>query len=96
MKERVDTLDNTCSSWWKINLAAPKNHLHANICHRKREAKAMEARITKSIDKTFLMSKKINFYYQKWMNYYKEINPYKGDQNPKKETNLGCMIILIK
>ena len=47
-----------CRSWWKINPKAPKNHLHANTYHRKREAKAMEAEIAKSIDETFLMSKK--------------------------------------
>ena len=46
-----------CWSWWKMNPTAPKNHLHANIYHRKREAKAMEARIPRSIDETFLMRK---------------------------------------
>ena len=42
----------------------------------------MEAGIPRSADETFLMSKKINCYYQKWMNWnYKERSILiKGDQ----------------
>ena len=55
-----------------INPTAPTNHLHANTYHRNREAKAMEVEIPRSIDETFLMSKKeISIIKSEWM-YYKE------------------------
>ena len=57
-----------CWSWWKINPTTPKNHLHVNTFHKKRKAKAMEAGIPKSTNETFLMRKKRDYYYQKWIN----------------------------
>ena len=41
---------------------------------KREKQKVMEVGIHRSTDETFLMSKKINCYYQKWMNYYKEIS----------------------
>lgn len=74
-----------CLSWWKISPIAPKDHMHAKTCHKNIEAKALEAGTPRSIDKTFLMRKRRDCYYQKWMNkLQKRSIPIKGDQNPNR------------
>ena len=47
----------------------------------------MEGGIHISIEETFLMRKKRNWYYQQWIGLWTftmRDHPYKGDQNPKK------------
>ena len=80
-----------CWIWWRINPIAPKNHLNANTCHRKREEKATEVGIHRSQMRHSQWEKReIAIIKSEWIN-YKEINPYKrrlklekGNLKPKK------------